>query len=41
MKAIYISVNGGTGLQRSLCNVLAEAKKKYDRIGVLSPYWLI
>ena len=39
MKAIYISVNGGTGLQRSLCNVLAEAKKKYDRIGVLSPYW--
>lgn len=39
MKAIYVSVSGGTGLQRSLCNVLAEAKKKYDRIGVLSPYW--
>ena len=39
MKAIYISVNGGTGLNRSLCNVLEEAKKKYDRIAVLSPYW--
>ena len=39
MKAIYISVNGGTGLQRSLCNVLGEAKQKYDRIAILSPYW--
>ena len=38
-KSIYISVNGGTGLQRSLCNVLEEAHKKYDKIAVLSPYW--
>ena len=39
MKAVYISVNGGTGLQRSLCNILQEAKIKYNRISILSPYW--
>ena len=39
MKAIYISVNGGTGLHKSLTNVLKEAKQKYDKIAILSPYW--
>lgn len=37
-KSIYINVNGGTGLNKSLTNVLEEAHKKYNKIAVMSPY---